>query len=41
MKDSKVKVDWFGVFVWLFLFPTGTLLAFLLLYKLVVSIFNG
>tara|TARA_B100001778_G_scaffold191437_1_gene157806 strand:- start:1200 stop:1325 length:126 start_codon:yes stop_codon:yes gene_type:complete len=41
MKDSKVKVDWLGVFVWLVLMPTGTLLGFLILYKLIVSIFNG
>ncbi len=41
MRDSKVKIDWFGVFVWLILLPTGSLLGFLLLYKLVMWIFNG
>ena len=41
MRDSKVKVDWLGVFVWIILLPTGALLAFSLLYKLVVSLFNG
>jgi len=41
MKDSKVKVDWLGVFVWLILLPIGTLLSFLILYKLVVVLFNG
>jgi len=41
MKDSKVKIDWLGVFVWIILLPTGTLLGFLLLYKLAMSIFNG
>ena len=41
MRDSKVKVDWLGFFVWLILLPAGTLLAFFLLYKLVASLFNG
>ena len=41
MKDSKVKTDWLGVFVFFILLPTGAVLSWFLLYKLVVSFFYG
>ena len=41
MRDSKVKTDWLGVFVWLILLPTGTALGWFILYRLVMGIFNG
>jgi len=39
MKDSKVKVDWLGVLVWLIFMPLGTVLGFLIMYKLITSLF--
>ena len=41
MRDSKVKVDWLGGFVWLILLPIGTALGWYLLYKLMMWGFGG
>ena len=41
MRDSKIKIQWLGVFVWLFFIPTMALLSFYAIYRLIGILANG
>tara|TARA_Y100000593_G_C4246394_1_gene304918 strand:- start:882 stop:1007 length:126 start_codon:yes stop_codon:yes gene_type:complete len=41
MRDSKVKVNWVGVLVWLILIPLGGVFFFTLLWKFIGWVIHG